>query len=50
MVQNKKKAVEEGMYLPDKLNEIIGDIKTMNLRLRQYSIMDKDMIESSFYN
>ena len=35
--------------MPEKMNEIIKQIKTMNLRLQQYGIMDKDMVESSFY-
>lgn len=38
------------MYLPDKMNEIIREIKTLNYRLLAYQIIDKDIVNSAFYN
>lgn len=49
MIENKRGLIEGGMYLPEKMNEIIKQIKTMNLRLKQYGILDKDMVLRSFY-
>lgn len=38
------------MYLPDRMHEVITEIKTINYRLQAYQLIDKDIVDSSFYN
>ena len=49
MLEHKKRLIVGGMYQPDSMNTIIRQIKTMNLRLAQYDILDKPMVDRSFY-
>lgn len=50
MIANKKTLIVDGMYLPDKMKEIMKDIKTVNFRVTGYEITKDDIISSSFYN
>jgi hypothetical protein len=49
VVINKAKLITGGMYLPEKMHEIITEIKTLNLRFVKLGLTKDVVIDSAFY-